>query len=247
VATSEPQNKAPEAPVAPVSHKVTPPTPTKPTLQIVKDNEVTLEFAVGKVGPSGVGSVEVYLTENDGLTWKLYAVDTPQMPSTPGGLCQRRLPLPGEGVFGVSLVVKSKAGLGKPPPRDGTPPQIRVEVDRTAPVAQLYSPGPDPQDREAVLITWKASDRNLTATPVTLEWSEDRKGTWHPIAADLPNTGRHSWKLPAALPAQGVFLRLRVRDSAGNESVAVTGEPQQVDLSEPEVEQLSIVLPGRSQ
>jgi hypothetical protein len=211
-----------------------------PRIQIVKDREVTLDFALAKVGPSGVGSIELYLTRDNGQTWKLYA-DVPDPKITmPGGHCQRTLKLPDEGVFGLFLVVKSRAGLGKPPPREGTPPQIRIEVDTTAPLAKLFAPIPDPQRRDSVLITWTASDRNLTANPVTLEWSATGEGSWQLIAADLPNSGKHSWQLPSSMPER-VYLRLRVRDLAGNEGVAVTNEPQLVDLSEPEVQDVSVV------
>jgi hypothetical protein len=217
-------------------------TPALPKIRIVKDREVTLDFSLAKVGPSGVGSVELYLTRDDGQTWKRYAdIPEPVVPM-PGGHCQRTLQLPGEGVFGLFLVVKSRAGLGKPPPREGTPPQIRIEVDTTAPVAQLFAPIPDPDRRDAILITWNASDRNLAPAPITLEWSQELKGPWQTIAADLPNSGKHSWQLPPTMPDR-VFLRLRVRDTAGNEGIAVTNEPQLVDLSEPEVEQLNLVTP----
>lgn len=60
-----------------------------------------------------------------------------------------------------------------------------------------------------------------------------REGPWHPIAVNLPNTGRHSWQLPDQLPVQ-VYLRIRARDCAGNEGIATTPEPQLVDLSQPE-------------
>jgi len=45
-----------------------------------------------------------------------------------------------------------------------------IEVDLTRPAAQLFSPVPDPERRECVVLTWTAADRNLTETPVTLEW-----------------------------------------------------------------------------
>ena len=42
------------------------------------------------------------------------------------------------------------------------------------------------------------------------------------IGANLPNTGRHSWQVPAGVPVE-VYLRLRVRDNAGNEAVGTHG------------------------
>jgi len=63
------------------------------------------------------------------------------------------------------------------------------------------------------------------------------------IAADLPNARRYSWPLPPNLPEK-VYLRVRVRDKAGNEGVAVTNQPQTVDLNEP-IGTLLTVVPAR--
>ena len=83
----------------------------------------------------------------------------------------------------------------------------------------------------------------MTATPITLEWSERRDGSWHAIAANIAHTGRYSWQVPEGMPYQ-VFLRVRARDAAGNEGVAITPEPQLVDLSEPEGRLLNLACPA---
>jgi len=83
------------------------------------------------------------------------------------------------------------------------------------------------------VVSWDAQDKNLSPNPVTLEWAERQGGPWQPIGVDLPNTGRHTWKLPPNLPYH-VFMRLMVRDAAGNVSLAETDRPVLVDLSEPE-------------
>jgi hypothetical protein len=202
-----------------------------PPLMYVNNPEVTLEYELSKVGPSGVASIELWWTQNDGKTWEMYAYD-PNVEAKPGRQ-QRIVPLPGDGVFGFILIVKSKAGLGRKAPRAGEAPEIRVEVDTTAPIAQLAQPVVDPHRNNSLLLRWAAKDVNLTPTPITLEWAEKREGPWNPIATNLGNTGRHSWQLPDRLPV-AVYLRLRVKDLAGNESAAVTPEPQNVDLSEPE-------------
>ena len=59
----------------------------------------------------------------------------------------------------------------------------------------------------------------------------------------MPNTGYYAWHVPAKCRIR-VFLRLTVRDLAGNVSVAETDEPILVDMSEPEV--TSIHLGGSS-
>jgi hypothetical protein len=153
------------------------------------------------------------------------------------------VPVAQEGVpVGYYVVVKSKAGLGKSPPVKSDIPHIRVEVDTTFPEAVLYSPQPEPGQRDTLVLTWKATDRNLSLNPVTLEWSEKREGPWSPIGpGELPNTGKYTWAMHPNMPAS-VYLKLMVKDSAGNVAVAQTQEPLLIDLNIPEVNVLGISL-----
>jgi len=249
VAASTTPTPAAPAPsnVSPPAHTTHAPNRSAPQAQLVNDREVTLEYQLDRVGPSGIGSVELYLTRDEGQTWIRFAKDDePEKGALPGGKYQRTLDLPGEGVFGLCLVVKSRAGMGKAPPRPGDAPEMVIEVDATPPVAQLFVPQADPQRRDALILSWSAKDRNLSGKPITLEWSEKRDGPWQPVEADLPNVGKYSWQVPKGVPVS-VFLRLRVRDSAGNESVAATSEPQLIDLSEPEGRLLSVRPAARRQ
>jgi hypothetical protein len=204
-----------------------------PQLQVVNTKIVTMKYQLDKIGPSGVGAVELWLTPDDGATWMPFADDPKAEVKAPGATIERTVELPGEGVYGFRLVVKSKAGLGDPPPRAGDLPEMRVEVDLTPPLAKLYEPVPDPQHPNTLLFTWKCEDKNLAQSAVTLEWAERRDGTWQVIAAGLPSQpSQYSWQLPATMPVH-VYLRMRVRDNAGNEQVVVTAEPQLVDLAKP--------------
>jgi hypothetical protein len=145
------------------------------------------------------------------------------------------VPLPrDEVVYGFYLVVKSRAGLGKAPPKSGDLPQIRLERDTAPPVAHWLRPMPDPARRDTLILAWEASDRNLAQNPVTLEWADDPGGPWHPIGKpDMPNTGRYAWQVPVDIKPS-VYLRLSVRDTAGNVGVHQTEQPELVDLSVPE-------------
>ena len=146
--------------------------------------------------------------------------------------------LPGEGVFGLKLVVTSKAGLGRRPPQDGDAPEMRVEVDMTPPAVKLFRPEPDSHRRDAIVLTWQASDRNLASSPITLQWAERPDGPWQIIASDLMNTGRHTWTAGPNLVR--VYLRVVARDMAGNQGFDETGDPILVDLTEPEAKILGI-------
>ena len=208
-----------------------------PPLTFVKDKQISIDYQVDKVGPSGIGKVDLWMTQDDGRTWRWLADDPDLTPPI-------TVDLPGEGVYGFRIVVQSKAGLGKRGPVSGDPPEMRVEVDLTPPVAQLYAPEPDPHQRNALTITWNATDKNLTSTPVSLQWAERKDSEWHEIASNLPNTGRFTWMLPPNLPFR-VYMRLIVRDSSGNVSMAETSEPVLVDLSEPEGRITGLASPTR--
>jgi hypothetical protein len=212
----------------------------------VNKPDVNLEFEVSKLGSSGAGNVDVYYTVDEGATWEQYRADVP--PTWPATFEARghgpvrgsvAVQLKDEGViYGFYLVVKSKAGLGKPPPQRGEPPQIRVELDRIAPEAELYKPAADPGNREVLILSWRATDRNLAPNPITLEYAEHPNGPWHTIGEpQLPNTtptGHYAWRVSESVPSR-VYLKLTARDAAGNIAEAKTREPILVDLAVPDV------------
>jgi hypothetical protein len=225
------------------------PTATRPlpTLQYINQPEFTVEYEVSKIGPSGVGAVELYRTRDDGLSWEKYAYDAAVNATTPRGERLQRLVQfhegEADGIYGFTLVVKNRANIGRRPPQPGEVPELRIELDTTPPIAELYAPTPDPQQGN-LMLHWKASDKNLTKGPVNLDWAEKRGGPWQPIGVDLPNSGQYAWKLPERMPVE-VFLRLRVRDLAGNETVAITPNALAVDLNEPEGHLLNVSVPPR--
>jgi hypothetical protein len=224
-----------------------------PALRIVNKPQVKLDFDVSRFGPSGLGGVDVYVTQDEGANWEKAQGDVaPTLASPPeagrpgpvhGSLS---LPLPREGVvYGFYLVVKSKAGLGKAPPQRGDLPHIRVERDTKLPDAKLYGPELDPTNPGCLVMIWQAADKNLTDKPVSLEWAERREGPWDFIGEpQLANTGRYSWKVPEHAPAK-VYLRLSVRDQAGNVAVAQTNEPILIDLVVPELEKVDVSVNSR--
>jgi hypothetical protein len=222
-----------------------------PPLQIVNKRQVKLGFDVSKVGPSGLGTVDVYVTTDEGATWERSTADPAvSLPVSPEASAQGPLKgsvtvsLPKDGItYGFYLIVKSRAGLGKPPPTPGEAPHVRLECDTTQPSAELYAPQADPGHSNSLVLSWKAEDRNLAQNPISLEWSVDGR-TWEYIGdAQLPNSGRYTWHVPAKIPPK-VHLKLTVRDTAGNTAVAQTSEPVLIDIQVPEVGGVS-VMPGR--
>jgi hypothetical protein len=56
----------------------------------------------------------------------------------------------------------------------------------------------------------------------------------------LPNTGRYTWQVPANTPPK-VYLKLTVRDTAGNAAVAKTDDAILIDLTVPEVGGVQVI------
>jgi hypothetical protein len=102
----------------------------------------------------------------------------------------------------------------------------------------LRSPPPRPPPRVAegrvnrLELRWTASDRNLLDKPISLAWSARPEGPWRTIADKLANTGSYRWTVPGAVPAK-VYLKLTVRDAAGNVSEAKSDLPVLIDLAVP--------------
>jgi hypothetical protein len=194
---------------------------------------------VDKVGSSGIGSVELFVTRDEGSSWQRLTSETPA-PNLPPGPRTITAELPGEGRYGLYLIVRSGVGLGKQTPRNGERPQMRVEVDLTPPEGTLYKPQPAPGQRDAVIVRWLAKDTNLGEKPIRLEWAERKGGPWQLVGeGDLPNTGQYLWKLPPNMPGK-IFLRMSITDLAENVGVAESPEPEIIDLNEPEVKSISL-------
>lgn len=211
-----------------------------PPVQYVNQRLISLEFELAKVGSSGVGHLELWVTKNDGATWEVH--DGKFQEKIGNGVHVKMVTLPADGVYGFAMSVTSRAGLGKNAPKANEVPQLRVEVDTEAPKVQLLEPMPHPSQSGALLLKWTASDKNLGDKPITLEWTEKPDGPWNTIA-EIANTGQHAWRVPANLPPE-VFLRIRVRDMAGNEAIAVTPKAVLVDMSVPEIQLLRVTVPN---
>jgi hypothetical protein len=208
-------------------------------MQITNSTQVDLDYEVTKYGQSGIRSVELYLTLDDGRTWRRYGDD-------PDCKSPMHVNLPGEGTYGLRIVVSSRAGLGGKPPVDGDLPQMHLKVDTTSPLVKLAPPQPDPHRHNALLLQWNCSDDDLALNPITLQWAERLDGPWQNIAADLANINHYTWQLAPGMPYR-VYLRVLARDMAGNIGVDETPEAVLVDLVEPEGQILGLVGTTRRQ
>jgi len=192
---------------------------------LINTTRAALDYRVDHVGPSGVGKVEVYMTSDDGQTWRRLAEDH-----------DRRSPvefdLPGEGVFGIRLAVTNGNGFGGTPPKRGDRPLYSIEVDTSAPFVQLRPIEPMVTSG-ALEIRWQASDKNLGAEPISLHYRSRNEGPWQLIARGLKNDGSYRWTFPRDVAGQ-FFVKVEVTDLAGNTARAETPNPIVLDTTEPQ-------------
>jgi hypothetical protein len=182
----------------------------------------SLEYDVETVGPEGLSDVELWGTVDGGQNWSKWGSD-------PDKASPFDVEVNGEGVFGYRVVIVGNNGLASNTPQAGDTADIWVGVDQTKPTARLtaaaYGSGAHAGKLE---IRWEASDTNLSARPITLSMSDRAEGPFRPIAAGLPNAGQYFWEFDPRSPRQ-IFLRLEVRDDAGNMTIDQLVEPIQVE------------------
>ncbi len=183
-----------------------------------------LDYDIQTVGPWGVAKVELWGTKDGGRQWQSLGVD--QDNRSP-----MRVTVPAEGVYGFRIAVAGGNGVAAPTPQPGEQPEMMVGIDMAPPRTELRAAelGQGLQAGQ-VVIRWTAADENLAPRPVGLFYSASTEGPWTTIATDLDNGGEYAWRLGRDAPPQ-VFLRIEVRDQAGN--VAVQQSPAAVDLNLP--------------
>lgn len=210
------------------------PTANTPAGQLGPENARTvnsrlfeLEFDVDASTPSDFSHVELWGTRDGGTSWQSMLLHQ-------NGRSPILAKVEAEGVYGFHIVVHGRASAGRPP-QPGDAPDIWIRVDLTKPVARIVSveEGAGPEANH-LIITWTATDEQLAAEPVSLAYSAQRGGPWTSIAKQLPNTGRFAWPMPDGLKGP-VYLRLEVRDAAGNTTEFETGEPAPSDRGSPKV------------
>jgi hypothetical protein len=197
-----------------------------PVVQMVNSHNLTIDFDVKGIGPSGLGGVDLWYTRN-GQIWHKY----PGPAQTKGPFV---VEVAEDGLVGFTVVANNGVGLGKNPPLPGDPPQIWVEVDTVKPEVHLLNTqaGVDEAGRTLTL-RWAATDKNLVPRPITLSYAEQAGGPWTPFATNLDNTGSYTWHMAASMPAQ-VLVRVEATDRIGNVGSDQSNMPTPLDLARPD-------------
>ena len=195
---------------------------TRAPVQIIGSNRFRLNYGIDSIDPSGVGKVVLWMTRDDGQTWKIWGTDP-----------DRRSPFPVEvteqGRYGFRIVVQSRDGLTGQGPSSGDDADIWIVVDTTAPLAQITSV-PYGRGAEAgkLIINYKVADPLLTLRPITISYAANPAGPWEIIKEGARNDDRFAWKVSREVPEQ-IFLKIEAVDRAGNIGTHVLS--QSVDVS----------------
>jgi hypothetical protein len=139
-----------------------------------------------------------------------------------------------EGIYGFRMVIETTGGARSPTPKPGDLPEVWVGIDVTKPSARIVSVQPHGDEQERTLdIRWEADDRLLPSRPISLSFAEQSDGPWTTIVSGLPNTHAYDWRFDARTPER-IYLKLEVRDVAGNTTTYVTPDPVVIERVRPQ-------------
>jgi len=206
--------KAPASKTPPSAEAKSPPV-NLGVLRLLNSKRITFHYEVKDPASAGVAGLEMWGT-TDTRSWKKYDI----VKRSPSSLV---VSVKDEGLYGFSMIARGKGELAKDqPPLAGEAPQVWVAVDLTKPMVQLLGAELNIMSKQpALVIRWNAKDRNFGPRPITLLYAERMEGPWTPFAANVENSGRYEWAMPACVPST-VFVRVQAVDLMGNTGMAQT-------------------------
>jgi hypothetical protein len=209
-------------------------------VRLVNSKWIALHYEIKDKGPSGVSAIELWYTRDpQGRSWSKYKEEDGKTPPP------FKFEVDGEGLYGFTLVVRSGVGMSDRPPQVGDQPQVWVEVDLTKPAVRLGAVDVGRgTDTGRLTINWAATDKNFGPQPITLSYAKQASGPWTPITANIENSGRYVWQMPADVPYQ-FLVRVEATDRAGNVGADETPRLVSVDLAQPKGVILNVEPAGK--
>ncbi len=203
------------------------------TVRYMNAHQFDIEYQVAGTGPSGVGVVELFVTQDNGAQWWRYGIDADlQSPMT--------VKVPEDGRYGFHFRIHSGVGNAEPPPQPGQKPQIDLIVDSNKPQVRLLDSYQGHGDNiNQVTVQWSFSDNHPIEKPIFLFYSSSRLGPWEQTEGALKNTGTSTFMLPRNTPAK-LYVKVVARDAAGNQAEAISEKPLLIDLARPTARVITI-------
>jgi hypothetical protein len=215
-----------QAPAAPIQQMPIGVESAANAVRWVNTQTFDLDYDLQTVGPWGVAKVELWGTRDAGQTWTAFGAD----PDNRGPM---RVAVPSAGIYGFRLLVTGANGAPAHPPQAGDQPELLIGIDLEAPQVELQAAQLGAGElADHLIIRWNAADANLESRPVGLYFSGAAEGPWTMIASNLDNSGQYAWRLLRQVPEK-FFLRLEVRDKAGNVTARQSASPVALNLPQP--------------
>lgn len=213
-------------PAAPVNNDAAPNRVGSSRQRLVNTRQFQLGYKVDELGPSGLGGVELFITQDNGRKWFRYGED-------PDHTSPFDVKVNQDGEYGFTIRARSGAGLANDPPTPGELPSMSVVVDLTPPALELLSVEQGRgQELNQILIRWRSQDLHPSDKPIALYYSANPTGPWEPISTWRQDTGSFAWGVGPGVPGQ-IFVRVMARDAAGNITKVDSNQPLLVDLTRP--------------
>lgn len=207
--------------------------------QLTNSKSFSLDYDVDSVGPSGMRAAELWVTIDGGQTWEKWGEDEDKRSPF-------EIQVQSERTFGFRMVIVANNGLATRSPEPGDPADLWVAIDSTKPNVRLSQAAYGQGEHAGQLdIRWEADDEHLGPRPVSLFFSETPDGPFTTLAAGLPNNGQHFWTIDPRTPRQ-LYLRLEVRDEAGNVGTDQTAEPVSLEGLSPKGRIRAVIPSGPS-
>lgn len=191
--------------------------------RMVNSRLFEINYNIGATGKAPTERIELWGTLDGGKTWSSFGTDE-------DGRSPMVVTVKQEGLYGFRLGLQN--GAAGRPPQPGEVPQFWIGVDLTKPTAKILAAEPK---ADQLVIRWQAEDRMLAAQPIALLYSNSPSGPWMPVAANLTNIGEYTWKLDSQTPTQ-LYLRIEVRDEAGNVGADELADPVILNRTQPNVQ-----------
>jgi hypothetical protein len=188
--------------------------PAQDKPQLLNGVHCVLDYALDMPNAT---KVEGYATKDGGQTWDRI-----------GEVADQKKPfefeLPGDGTYGLVLVVSTSSRPGTAPSAGDTP-DWWVEIDTGKPGVQMTDVRLGTGDETGQLVLkWTSEDKNLGSDPVSLLWATTPSGPWTLGATGMKSSGSARWAVPKDAGTR-FYLRLEATDLAGNIGRWETKEP----------------------
>ena len=211
----------------------------QPRVEYSSTRDLVITSEVKKVTRSGIAASHLWWRTPETNWAKVPKVQPESIaPGAAKAVIEWKHTVPADGQYGFIVIPENGAGGKEDDPRPGDPAQFLIKVDTVAPKVTEVAAAPKAGPKgPRVEVTWKATDDNLSATPIKIEYADAPNGPWTNVAADrgggLPNTGRYDWDVADTVKAWKFYVRVTATDLAGLHGDMKTDKEVKIDLETP--------------